>query len=358
MLYLITGLPGAGKTLYAVSWIPKEFGSRPIFYSGIKDLRLPWVETTPEKWPELPDGSVVVIDEAQKHFRVRAPGSRVPDHVAALETHRHRGFDIVVITQHPQLLDTNVRRLVGRHVHVRRTWGMKTAALFTWDEVANPEEKGDLTQAVKSRWLYDESAFNAYHSAELHTHKRRVPSKVWFAAFLVVGLGVLGWRVVGWINDKTHQGTELVEAAKAKVIAGPTSEGHSRDRKRGPTTGAEWLAERLPLVPEEPASAVRYASLTAPVRAPRVAGCIQTREGAFGRPGECRCFTQQGTVAVVPPERCEAQMQSRVFDDWGPGGDSGWRNDEGLLSGPSAVGGRDGETQSQAPSVQPQRPVS
>lgn len=40
MLYLYTGVPGAGKTLYAVSNLVKrkDFKDRPIFVDGIKDL--------------------------------------------------------------------------------------------------------------------------------------------------------------------------------------------------------------------------------------------------------------------------------------------------------------------------------
>ncbi|WVA28241.1 hypothetical protein PCP40_33405 (plasmid) [Pseudomonas aeruginosa] len=55
-----------------------------------------------------------MIDEAQRVFG--NDGSRArPEKVTRFETHRHQGLDIHLITQHPSLLCTPVRKLVGKH---------------------------------------------------------------------------------------------------------------------------------------------------------------------------------------------------------------------------------------------------
>ena len=136
MLYLRTGLPGTGKTLFALAdvkeWADKD--KRPVYYSGIKDLKVPgWIELEDAtKWPDLPANAIIIIDEAQRVFRPRHTSSAVPEHVAALETHRHKGVDLVLITQHPKLLDSNVRRLVGVHRHYVRVFGALCLALGAW----------------------------------------------------------------------------------------------------------------------------------------------------------------------------------------------------------------------------------
>ena len=138
MISLITGQPGAGKTLYALNFVKTraEKENRPVYYSGISDLKLPWLELDKgEDWHGVPEGSIVVIDECQRVFRPRVNGAAVPEHVSKLETHRHSGIDLVLITQHPMLADNNVRRLVGQHFHVVRAFGTKKATVHEWGEV-------------------------------------------------------------------------------------------------------------------------------------------------------------------------------------------------------------------------------
>lgn len=46
MITLTTGVPGSGKSLYTISQVKEkaEKENRPVYYSGITDLKLPWVE--------------------------------------------------------------------------------------------------------------------------------------------------------------------------------------------------------------------------------------------------------------------------------------------------------------------------
>lgn len=119
-------------------------------------------------------GALLVIDEAQRHFRPRPAGSPVPDHVAALEVHRHQGLDIWLVTQRPGLLDSNVRALCGKHIALRSTpFGRYQ---YEWPEVGDIESKVSRDTAAKSRYRLPKHVFGLYKSAEAHTkHKHTLP---------------------------------------------------------------------------------------------------------------------------------------------------------------------------------------
>ena len=121
MITLITGAPGAGKTAALVDLLTQLGKDRAIYCHGIPELSIDHQELVdPATWPDtVPDGSIVVIDEVQTIWRPSGPGQRIPDHIAKLETHRHRGLDFYIITQGPNLAHSNVRALVGRHIPLR-----------------------------------------------------------------------------------------------------------------------------------------------------------------------------------------------------------------------------------------------
>ena len=141
MITLITGTPGSGKTAYAVSLLMEMAGSRPIYADGVPELVIDHQPCPPvSEWTyeaddpasatgkkisfTFPANSIVVIDECQRVFRPRSSGSKVPPEVAAFETHRHLGIDFILITQHPSLVDGNIRRLVGKHIHLCRHYAL------------------------------------------------------------------------------------------------------------------------------------------------------------------------------------------------------------------------------------------
>lgn len=118
-------------------------------------------------------GALLVIDEAQRHFRPRSAGSPVPDHVAALEVHRKQ-CDIWIITQRPNLIDSNVRGLVGKHIALRDTFLGRYK--YEWPEVGDIESKTSRDVAAKSKYKLPKHVFNLYKSAEVHTvHKHTFP---------------------------------------------------------------------------------------------------------------------------------------------------------------------------------------
>lgn len=176
MLILITGVPGSGKTLYAVGLIHDYLKQGREVYADIDGLNIPGVHPAPLDWRECPDGSVVVYDECQQRFGPDGAGRSGREDIQEFEVHRHRGFDIVLITQHPKLLHAHIRRLIGRHHHVFRMYGGNTAKIFTRDGQIDIDKPAQLRDQDSQLWTYPKQHFGDYKSATVHTHKRQLPA--------------------------------------------------------------------------------------------------------------------------------------------------------------------------------------
>ncbi|TFY99006.1 zonular occludens toxin domain-containing protein [Ramlibacter humi] len=305
-IYLYTGAPGNGKTLLLLWDVERrrQAENRQVFYSGIRDLLLPWQmfgdeidpqkpwETDASKWYELPVGSIIVIDEAQRLYRTRSMGSAVPPYVAALETHRHKGYDIYLVTQHPMLVDTNVRKLVETHRHLMRKFGSKWATIHEWKGV---KENCDKTRkdSQETEFVYPKEVFTWYKSAEVHTHKMRVPRKVLLLAAMPFVLAGAAW--LAWTKIAAVSGAKPVVAATAGGVSnGAVSVAGSSGVL--PLSREAYAAAFQPRFDGLPYSAPRYDTITRPTRAPVPVGCV-----LYGGDGKGSfCITQQGTKFSPP----------------------------------------------------------
>lgn len=200
MMTLISGTPGAGKTLYAVDMIRAERARSPdrSIYSDIDGLHDFGVLPMVDDWRETPEGSLLVYDEAH----VRFPGSGRPgpssiEAVNRMDTHRHTGHDMVFVTQWPNKIDHVIRSLIGRHVHLSRQMGIQAANVHEWDHVqAKPNDYHERMQANTSRWHYPKDLYDKYVSATDHaTHNKiRIPRRMLALGLTIVGLfGVSGY---------------------------------------------------------------------------------------------------------------------------------------------------------------------
>ncbi|MCE5360000.1 MAG: hypothetical protein JJ714_03220 [Acidithiobacillus sp.] len=196
MLAIVSGVPGSGKTLWVVDQILNnpEFSSRPVYVHGIEDFNFNarsglFRLDDPTKWEDCPQGSVIVFDEAQFPFPVRPASKAPPSYIDNFSTHRHKGFDIFMTTQHPTMLDAHIRKNCGRHLHFLRVFGLKSCTIFEWPEYRTDNDSAARRKlALVKRWSYPKSVFGAYKSADVHTHTRKIPRKVlMIPVFLVVG---------------------------------------------------------------------------------------------------------------------------------------------------------------------------
>ena len=300
MIYLITGTPGAGKSLYAVSTLTRELLSRRLVRNGVEvkrrlcvdgvdNLAIPHELLAPGKpsddgslskgegngvwnWFEWCNpGDVIFIDEVQRWFRPRGMGTKVPPEIKHLETHRHMGVDFVLVTQNPMLVDQNIRRLVYRHQHIRRLFGLQRAVIYEWDGCA---ENVKSTKAAKmSQWGYPRSAYKLYHSSDLHT-KPKVSPPIW--AFLPI-LALVGLVLVGPTAFGALRGAMSGKGVASHSPVASAVEPVSHSSAAGPSP----VAPSLPQADK-----------------PKFAGCIFTKRR------QCACFDESGAQVVGDADMC------------------------------------------------------
>lgn len=313
MITLITGAPGSGKTLMAVAefLLEAEQQGRHILVDGIPDLAVNHEPLPPvEQWThEVPDaasqdgakllfnmqqGALVVIDEAQRVYRPRAVGSKVPPEVAAFETHRHQGLDFLLMTQHPGLIDSNVRNLVGRHLHIRDL-GILGRKVYEWPEAGDVKRFRDAP--VQRRYKLQKLAFDRYKSASLHVKPvRGIPRGLLLLALLVPVIIGMVWWIFHSIDKKTKKGKEtpaqVVQASAVPVVVDISD---------------SMLVEFSPRIPGRPESAPAYDQLRKVRNLPVVAGCVQTRL-------RCVCHYDNGQDADLDQTQCKSWLAHPPFD--------------------------------------------
>ena len=296
MLVLVTGTPGAGKSLYTVweiarrvpgSTIEVEGEPRPRhLFSNIKDLAL---DSSPigadqintwHQWAK--PGDVIVYDEVQEVWRPRPAGSKVPECIAALETHRHKGVDIVLITQHPLLVDPNIRRLVNQHLHLRRITA-RMAMVYEWDHCANISSiKGALQSKL---WRHPAKGYELYKSAQAHTKPtQRLPRVVWVGAAALAAAAFAIPNAISRIQGNFSGGGAVAPVAAASAPARASSS-----------------AVAVPaLVATSSPVAVPVAFPAAYSGQPPAAGCIVSPVKA------CQCYSLEGRLVDDDAVMCEA----------------------------------------------------
>jgi len=221
MLNLITGSPGSGKTLYVVDLLKNET-ARTVYNDGVPVLKLPWIPINAHEWAAIPDGSILVVDECQRIWPVRDPKKPVPPDIQLFETHRHRGIDVYLMTQHPKMLDHHIRRLVGNHIHLRRNFGLPSSLLLQANEVIDDPQNPDAS-VQRSQFLFPSASYDFYKSAEVHTTPIKPPiSKhlkiiVIFILLLFIGAYVMYHRIA---QRTGYEKKEIVTAAASSSPSG------------------------------------------------------------------------------------------------------------------------------------------
>lgn len=223
MITLITGVPGSGKTLWAVKLIQDYLAEGRTVYADIDGLSIPGVEVTPLDWRETPDGSVCVYDECQQKFGPDGKGRASNPVISALEVHRHTGHDIIFITQRERLLHAHIRDLVGKHYHIQRMYGSHNVKIYRRDETIDTKSVSMLNQCDQQLWTYDKKLFDCYKSATIHTHKRHLPTwlkwSIGMMLFALVLIAILGKTALSFLTgedaEKRLSSIALVNSAQA-----------------------------------------------------------------------------------------------------------------------------------------------
>lgn len=333
---LITGLPGNAKTLYALQNLiaRAKAEQRPVYYNGLKEFlsdddRLQgttWIEFDAAMWHEVvPSGALILIDEAQKIFRARNMGAAPPKYVTELEEHRHRGVDFVMITQHPRLIDPAVRVLTQTHKHMVRVWGAEMSTVHRWDSIKEQCDKpASRSDSQKEKWAFAKKLYGLYKSADEHTIKRRIPARVKMLVGLAVVFIALAAYFTMFINSKVAGSSPPVAAQVSPLGAGQvnvdqvaTLAPDRRGRASDPMEDLQEYAWRdTPRVSGLPHTAPKYDAITAPVRAPVPAMCIQIGSADSDKGIQCRCYTQQATRMDIEFNMCIEIARNGWFKDF------------------------------------------
>lgn len=319
MMKFITGQPGNGKSLRALFEMAAEYERNAAavkagkeqprrFFTNIAGATteenpkaFPWVERLPDHndWTQLPDGSYVVYDEAHADGNTKElvrygklfpstgkPGESDDTRIRAMSTHRHRGFDLIFVTQWPTKIHHQVRSLIGQHTHMTRAMGLGMAGVMTWSRVQiDPYDERQREKAEEEIWRFDKSLYDRYTSATLHTvsHKFKIPAKVWSALCVLIVLIAVLWGAWAWLQGK-------VESIK--------------------TTDDATVAEGGSLLPSATASVDDEVSVSPGMgehlalntaAAPTLAGCVSSDRG-------CRCFNAEGFQIDMAKHECEATL--------------------------------------------------
>jgi zona occludens toxin len=328
MITFISGVPGAGKTLYAISKLLRALVGSVVkfededgnlveaprrFLCNINGLLLdhvklevgaPWVlvkKGDRSEWEQGPGnklglnnwhewarpGDVIVYDEVQKPWPLIAAGAPVPPCITALETHRHMGVDFIVLSQHPMLISANLVRLVGRHLHVRRMGNFGLAIVYEWDSASKTLLYKNAL--AKAPFRYDKSVFKLYKSADAHTQMpRRMPTLVWGLLFGLVALGFFFPQSYARLAER------ISPQPKPDTVAKPVAPGASAaaSKPAQPASGAEGRPSPVQ-APEKPPALV-------------LAGCVQART-------VCQCYNDAGKRVVAEPGYCADQMSDLLI---------------------------------------------
>ncbi|MBU0836952.1 MAG: zonular occludens toxin domain-containing protein, partial [Gammaproteobacteria bacterium] len=285
MLVIRTGKPGHGKTLNTIREVDQKAHAegRVVYFHNINGLKpdqlqAQWFEfEDPEKWFELPNDSVIVVDEAQGWFGSRDPRARPPEHITRFETMRHQGHEVHLVTQDPRYLDVHLRRLCNTHVHYWRVF--KSAQLLRFESevvVEKVELKTSFKDADKKSLRLDKRYFGAYTSTNAKHHfQAKVPTKFILAICVLIGAGILVYRAYERY-DTEKVALEATSSAPAgsmvdqvRDTVGAFIRPSADTEQAAPLTVEQYLGKRVPRVQDLPASAPVYDGLTAPQTFPK-----------------------------------------------------------------------------------------
>lgn len=323
MLKLYTGKPGSFKTAKAVSDAMRYLKEGRPVYTNIAEFDYDGVQKLPDSfdWADCPHGSVVIYDEAQQFDFLQYKGREklsTDQRVKGLETHRHQGYDIILITQSPSFLHNHVLSLVGEHYHLHRAYGRSYADVFLWRYTAHsPDSSGAKGKAEShEKFKPDSKVFDNYKSTELDTHKLKVPVLYWkLGGFLIAVICLILYMVFGSSNPflsankikdnfDTASGKKVIESDASSIIVDDKSTGFKGlDERTQEQRQADFEAElnRIQYNVNKPFD-IDYSALQYEItQLPQFAGCVKFDGKYYG-------YTQQGTRLDISQADCKKVM--------------------------------------------------
>lgn len=337
MIYLITGTPGTGKTAFAVSSIINnreglfkyetedgEVVDRPLYFchiDGLDEKALKAHRLTEEQIQSaplnelVPQGSVVIVDEADYAYPTRAAAKEVPPYVKTLKELRHDGFTLILMTQHPSMLDSYLRNLVGKHWHLeRKQVGTKLYEFYRCEtNIASAcAAKGVTSDFYKP----DKRAFKYYKSASVHIKFKKKLHPVFYGMGLLLVCAPLFFYYSSG-RFKRYVGAEEQPAAVsiAETSAPAQQQAAADNYPAAPPMAASVpigakVEDYRPRIANLQETAPIYDSLRQVADFPRRVACVASADS-------CNCYSQQATILPnISTAECRAIVKQRPFDPY------------------------------------------
>lgn len=336
MIYLITGTPGTGKTAFAVSSIINnreglfkyetedgETVDRPLYFchiDGLDEKALKAHRLTEEQIQSaplnelVPQGSVVIVDEADYAYPTRASAKEVPPYVKTLKELRHDGFTLILMTQHPTMLDSYLRNLVGKHWHLeRKQVGTKLYEFYRCETnlASACAAKGVTSDFYKP----DKRAFKYYKSASVHIKFKKKLHPVFYGMGLLLVCAPLFFYYSSG-RFKRYVGEEEQPAAVAIAETSAPAQHQAADTyPAAPPMAASLpvgakIEDYRPRIANLQETAPIYDSLRQVADFPRRVACVASADS-------CNCYSQQATILPnISTAECRAIVKQRPFDPY------------------------------------------
>jgi zona occludens toxin len=296
MIEVLEGVPGSGKSYYAVSekflaWVRANrkiyvfvegiFLDKLAAFEGrsVEELRkqiIVWntVEDVRRGLLDVDPGAAVLIDESQTVFRSKEKVD--PELLRWLETHRHRGNDVVMMCQQYGQMTMGVIRLVEVTTKFRRLdrFGLKNR--YQAQVRGNPEET-EVIRMFTGRYspkVY--SYYASYSQAAIREHARG--GSIVKSPTVIVGL--LGLVMAAWwfASGSWFSGAAAIAKEKEKLAAS----------KLPPPPPVELV---------HPAGPVSSAGAAPEVEPVRIQGGIVTDKGRLWVTSDGRILTESDIAA-------------------------------------------------------------
>lgn len=270
MITLITGVPGSGKTAFAVSEILKS--SKDVYVLNLRSEKFNEISSIDELTHLR--NSVVLIDEAQAFLTS-------DKHKYFFETHRHHGLDIFLTTQGHTSIPRWLRPLIGRHVHITSA-SLRERRYLEWPRIANPLSSVDVRSAQKSFAPVRKEAFSYYKTVEDGSEIPPVEKRKFPIVYIVIALILPLAMLLAYYGH-----------VKIKSLGQQTEE---RPSDVVPPVSYERTVSLVP----NPLPVVQPTEIIAPSvveEQPVIVGCVKNGN-------DCRCYDEKARIVDVERNKC------------------------------------------------------
>ncbi|MBU0484829.1 MAG: zonular occludens toxin domain-containing protein [Proteobacteria bacterium] len=260
MITFFTGTPGSGKTYEAVKKILDNLRNGRTVYTNIDGMDDPVCQETIKVylglddhqfsklfhhlgfdrqvienfWDHCGSESLIVLDEVQKFFSNRDwQADKNRKFADWASTHRHNGYDLVIITQSAERVDSAVRSLTEWNYVFRKInfFGAAVQRKYICNAYAGEDTNGQpLTKSVRH---YNDKVFRCYKSyvssdikeLAIMKHVNVLKHPIFFAIPVVLGICIYMVFFKSSLGTGDFLGTKQIQAHALSKIS--TTQAHA-----------------------------------------------------------------------------------------------------------------------------------